>query len=184
LQSSKRAGAIVLLSGLMVLYVCLVQSSVSAAAVTVAQGAVADSDQQVLKELMAAFDRAEFAAQRADLDALMQFYEEGYNYHGLKRHDVRRVWAEVFSHYAHVMSKHVFTGLKVVRSGTAMKAYVTCTGMLFGNEKESGKHITIDSWAGEVHYLVKDKEAWKFLGNVGGALPEVPASSAPHHPLF
>jgi hypothetical protein len=61
---------------------------------------------------------------------------------------------------------------------------VTCTGGLYGKEKESGKPVTIDSWVGEVHYLVQDKDSWKFLGNLGGALPEVPATSAPHHPLF
>lgn len=156
----------------------------SAAAVEIAPGAVAEADQEVVKELVGAFDRAEAAVQRADLDALMLFYEKGYNYHGLKLSDVRRVWAEVFSHYGQVRSKHVFTELKVVQTGSVRKAYATCTGGLYGTEKESGKPITIDSWVGEVHFLVKDKEAWKFLGNVGGAFPAVPPTSAPHHPLF
>lgn len=156
----------------------------SAAAVEIAPGTVAEADQTVMKELVAAFDRAEVAVQHADLDALMGFYAKGYNYHGLKRPDVRRVWDEVFSHYTQVMSKHVFTELKLVQAGGVRKAYVTCTGGLYGMEKETGKPITIDSWVSEVHYLVKEKEGWQFLGNVGGASPPVPPSSAPHHPLF
>jgi len=114
----------------------------------------------------------------------MLFYEANYNYHGLKRSDVRRVWTEVFSHYREIASKHVFTELKVVHAGSMTKAFVTCTGGLYGIDKESGKPVTIDSWAGEVHFLVKDENAWKFMGNVGEVLPEVPATSAPHHPLF
>jgi hypothetical protein len=78
-----------------------------------------------------------------------------------------------------VESKHLFTELKVVRTGSTTKAFVTCTGGLYGIDTESEKPVTIDSWVGEVHFLVKDKSAWKFLGNVGRALPEVPATSAP-----
>lgn len=156
----------------------------SAAAVEVAPGAVAETDRSVMNELVAAFDRAEVAVQHADLDALMLFYAKGYNYHGLKRPDVRRVWREVFTHYAQVMSKHVFTELRVVKSGAGWKAFVSCTGGLYGTEKETGKSITIDNWVREVHSLVKEKDGWKFLGNVGGASPAAPPASAPHHPLF
>lgn len=156
----------------------------SAAAVEIAPGVIGETTQRIAKELVAAFDRAEIAVRQADLDALMMFYEKDYNYHGLKRSDVRRVWTEVFSHYRQIESKHLFTELKVVRTGSTTKAFVTCTGGLYGTDKESGKPVTIDTWVGEVHFLVKDKSAWKFRGNVGKPPPEVPATSAPHHPLF
>jgi hypothetical protein len=155
----------------------------SSAAVEIAPGAAAKSDQQVLKELVAAFDRAEIAVGQADLEALMVFYEKDYNYHGLKRPDVRRVWAEVFSHYRGIMSRHVFSELKIVQEGSRKKAFVTCTGGLYGTDKDSGKSITIDSWVGEVHSLVKENDAWRFRGNVPGSA-SVPPTSAPHHPLF
>ena len=45
---------------------------------------------------------------------------------------------------------------------------MTCTGGLYGTEKH-GKPVTIDSWVREVHYLVKEEGAWRFLGNAGGA---------------
>jgi hypothetical protein len=176
-------GMLVLLAGTMLVSRCH-HPTPSAAAVDIAPGVVSETDRTIAKELAAAFDGAELAVQQANLDALMQFYERDYNYHGLKRSDVRRVWTEVFGHYRQIESKHLFTELKVVRTGSTTKAFVTCTGGLYGIDTESGKPVTIDSWVGEVHFLVKDQSAWKFLGNVGRALPEVPATSAPHHPLF
>jgi hypothetical protein len=156
----------------------------AAAAVEFAPGVGADADQPVIKELVAAFNEAEAAVKKADLDVLMKFYATTYNYHGLKRSDVRRVWEEVFLHYRDISSSHVFTELKLVQADGVRKAYVTCTGGLYGTEKQTGKPITIDSWAREVHYLVKEKGAWRFLGNAGGVSPSASPASAPHHPLF
>ena len=155
-----------------------------AAVVEFAPGVGADADQPVMRELIAAFNEVETAVKKGDLDALMTFYAAGYNYHGLKRSDVRRVWEEVFLHYRDISSSHVFTELKLVQAGGVKKAYVTCTGGLHGTEQQTGKPITIDSWAREVHYLVKEAGAWRFLGNAGGAVDHVPTGSAPHHPLF
>ena len=101
----------------------------------------------------------------------MKFYATDYNYHGLKRSDVRRVWEEVFLHYRDISSSHVFTELKLVQADGVKKAYVTCTGGLHGTEQQTGKPITIDSWSREVHYLVKEAGAWRFLGNAGGTSP-------------
>src|SRR5688500_2015641 len=176
-------GVAVLVVGMMLVSRCH-HPAPSSAAVEIAPGAAAKSDQQVLKELVAAFDRAEIAVGQADLEGLMVFYEKDYNYHGLKRPDVRRVWAEVFSHYRDIMSRHVFSELKIVQEGSRKKAFVTCTGGLYGTDKDSGKSITIDSWVGEVHSLVKENDRWKFQGNARGISPFVPPSSAPHHPLF
>jgi len=156
----------------------------AAAAVEFAPGVGADADLPIIKELLAAFDEAEAAVKKADLEALMKFYATAYNYHGLKRSDVRRVWAEVFLHYRDISSSHVFTELRLVQADGARKADVTCTGWLYGTEKQTGKLITIDSWVREVHHLVKEDGRWRFLGNTGGASPSAPPASAPHHPLF
>ena len=181
----KRTGVcvvVVMLVGIMIASRCH-HPTPSAGAVEIAPAADR-ADQQVLKELVAAFDQAEIAVQQANLEALMSFYGKDYNYHGLRRPDVRRVWSEVFSHYGHVRSRHVFSDLKVVQEGSQKKAFVTCTGGLYGTDKDSGASITIDSWVGEVHSLVKENDRWKFQGNVRGISPFVPPSSAPHHPLF
>lgn len=176
-------GATVVLAGFMLVGRCH-HPVPSAALVEIVPGTVAESDRTIMKELVAAFDRVEVAMQQADLDAVMRFYAEGYNYHGLKRPAVRRVWEEVFSHYGQITSKHVFTEFKLVKAGSGQQAYVTCTGGLYGTAKESGKPVTIDSWAREVHSLVKVKGEWKFLGNVSARAPAAPPASAPHHLLF
>ena len=167
----KRRGVlkiVLILAGTLILTQCRPPTPV-AAAVEFAPGVGADADQPVIKELVAAFNEAEAAVKKADLDALMKFYATTYNYHGLKRSDVRRVWEEVFLHYRDISSSHVFTELKLVQADGIRKAYVTCTGGLHGTEKQTGKPITIDSWVREVHYLVKEEGAWRFLGNAGGA---------------
>jgi hypothetical protein len=182
----KRRGVlkiILILAGTLILTQCRPPTPV-AAAVEFAPGVGADADQPVIKELVAAFNEAEAAVKKVDLDALMKFYATTYNYHGLKRSDVRRVWEEVFLHYGDISSSHVFTELKLVQADGVRKAYLTCTGGLYGTEKQTGKPLTIDSWVRGVHYLIKEEGAWRFLGNAGGASRSTPPASAPHHPLF
>jgi hypothetical protein len=174
---------ILILAGTLILTQCRPPTPV-AAAVEFTPGVGAAADQPVMRELIAAFTEAEAAVKKVDLDALMKFYATTYNYHGLKRSDVRRVWEEVFLHYRDISSSHVFTELKLVQADGVKKAYLTCSGGLYGTEKQTGKPITIDSWVREVHYLVKEEGVWRFLGNEGGAVGHVPAGSAPHHPLF
>ena len=159
---------VLILAGTLILAQCRPPTPV-AAAVEFAPGVGADADRLVIEELVAAFNETEAAVKKADLDAAMKFYATTYNYHGLKRSDVRRVWEEVFLHYGNLSSSHVFTELKLIQADGVRKACVTCTGGLYGTEKQTGKPITIDSWAREMHYLVKEAGAWRFLGNAGGS---------------
>ncbi len=137
-----------------------------------------------LREIQAAFGRAEIAVQKQDLDQLLQFYAKAYNYHGLKPADVCRIWDEVFTHYHNLSSTHLFSEVKVFRAGSQLRAEITCTGGLYGTEVQGGAHITLDSWLQEVHYLVHEDGAWRFLGNAGVAPSAEPVTSSPHHPLF
>lgn len=137
-----------------------------------------------VKEILAAFDRAEAAVQKEDLSPLLQFYAKGYNYHGLKPVDVRRIWGEVFTHYRELSSTHLFSEMKLFRSGSQLRAEITCTGGLYGMEEKGGTRITLDSWFREVHYLVHEDGTWRFLGNAGAAPSTAPFTSSPHHPLF
>jgi len=138
----------------------------------------------VVTGLLAAFERAESALKKEDIDALMQFYAPSYDYHGLKEDDVRRVWTEVFEHYKAVESLHLFSDIKVSKVNNGFRAEVTCTGGLYGIDEHSGDRVTLDSWFREVHYLVKEGDAWRFLGNAGNVPAVAPFASAPHHPLF
>ena len=137
-----------------------------------------------VQEILAAFARAEAALQKQDLDPLLQFYAQGYNYHGLKPADVRRIWGEVFTHYRNLSSTHLFSEVKVFRSGPQLHAEITCTGGLYGTEAQGGTHITLDSWFREAHYLVHENGAWRFLGNAGAVPSTAPSTSSPHHSLF
>ena len=139
---------------------------------------------QTMQDILTAFDRAEQALERQDLSALMQFYASGYNYHGLHVADVERIWGEVFEHYRALSSTHLFSEMKVVQTEEGTRVELTCTGGLYGTEAQSGARITLDSWFQEVHYLVRDKNGWRFLGNRGDAPRSAPFSSSPHHPLF
>ncbi len=147
-------------------------------------GAKAIRADQTMQEILTAFDRAEQALERQDLIALMQFYASGYNYHGLHVADVERIWGEVFEHYRALSSTHLFSEMKVVRTEEGIRVELTCTGGLYGTEAQSGTRVTLDSWFQEVHYLVRDKNGWRFLGNRGDAPRSAPFSSSPHHPLF
>ncbi|NGZ10295.1 MAG: hypothetical protein CV088_13055 [Nitrospira sp. LK70] len=138
----------------------------------------------VVTGLLAAFERAESALKNEDIDTLMQFYAPSYDYHGLKESDVRRVWGEVFEHYKSIESLHLFSDIKVSRVNDGFRAEVTCTGGLYGIDERSGDRVTLDSWFREVHYLVKEGDAWRFLGNAGEVPTAAPFASAPHHPLF
>lgn len=138
----------------------------------------------VVKGVVTAFERAESGLQQEELDRLMQFYAPAYDYHGLKLADVRRIWSEVFEHYKALESLHLFSDIKVLNVDGKLRVEVTCTGGLYGTDEQSGKRVTIDSWFREVHYLVKDGESWRFLGNAGDVPAAAPFASAPHHPLF
>jgi hypothetical protein len=141
-------------------------------------------DHPVVKGLLAAFGRAEAALGKEDVDALMQFYAPTYDYHGLKEADVRRVWGEVFEHYKALESLHLFSDIKVTQVNNEVRVEVTCTGGLYGTDERTGNRLTLDSWFREVHYLVKEGDRWRFLGNAGEVPAAAPFASAPHHPLF
>jgi hypothetical protein len=171
------------LAGVLIVTQCRPPTPI-AGTIEMSSGAVRAADPLVVKELISAFDRAEAAVHAGDVDVLMPFYANAYNYHGLKRPDVRRVWEEVFTHYRTVSSRHMFTDLTVEQAGAMRKISVTCTGGLYGIDRQTGKPITIDSWVSEVHRLIYEEGAWRFLGNASGTASSAPVGSAPHHPLF
>src|SRR5512139_1985666 len=76
----KRRGVlkiIMILAGILMLTPCRPPAPATAA-VEFAPGVGADADLPVIKELVAAFDEAEAAVKKADVDALMKFYATAY----------------------------------------------------------------------------------------------------------
>lgn len=141
------------------------------------------ADHAVVKGILAAFNRAEEAVRARDIDALMAIYSKGYNYHGLRKSDIRKIWGELFAHYRQISTTHLLTRIRTVESGSDLSAEITCTGALWATVGETGQRVTIDSWYGEVHHLVNEDGMWRIRGSVGEAPTVLPFGTAPH-PLF
>jgi len=145
--------------------------------------ATVEADQQSLMELIGTFDRAEEAIRARDLDALMALYATTYQYHGLRRGDIRKIWADLFARYDLIANMHTFSEIKVGKTGKDTTAEITCTGAVWANSRETNQRIPIDSWQHEVHRLVRGKDGWRIVGNLGGDKAIRQFGTAPH-PLF
>lgn len=171
-------------TGLILLGLVLGASHPAALALTqILPEAVIEADQQSLAELIGTFDRAEEAIRARDVDAVMDLYAPNYRYHGLKRGDIRKIWADLFKRHDLIANMHMFSAIKVVTTGKHATAEITCTGAVWANSKETKQRIPIDSWQREVHRLVKGKDGWRIVGNLGGDKAVRQFGAAPH-PLF
>lgn len=145
--------------------------------------AAIEADQQSITELIATFDRAQEAIRARDIDSLIGLYATNYRYHGLRRDDIRRIWADLFKRYDLIANIHTFSAIRVVKTAKGATAEITCTGAVWANSKETKERIPIDSWHQEVHRLVRGKDGWRIVGNLGGDQTIRQFGTAPH-PLF
>ena len=141
-----------------------------------------EADQQSIAELIGTFDRAEEAIRARDLDSMMAVYAINYQYHGLKRDDIRKIWAELFARYDLISNIHTFSAIKVIKSGKDVTAEITCTGAVWANSRDTHKRISIDSWYQEIHRLIKSKDGWRIVGNLGDQT--IRRFGTAPHPLF
>lgn len=139
--------------------------------------------QKVIDEIHSTFEEAEKAIGAGDLDGLMKFYSNDYEYHGLKKEDIRKMWKDLFAKYRRIETKHFLSKFVTKGDGKAKTAEITCTGNLWATSRESGKRESIDSWFEEVHYLVFEDGMWRVRGNAGKATHSFQFGTAPH-PLF
>ena len=146
-------------------------------------GSVIEVDQTTLKTVVGVFEKAEDAIKAHDLEQVMTIYSPQYNYHGLKKDDVRKIWKELFDEYQEIASTHLFTKVTKVGSGRDAVLEVTCTGHLWARSKMSGLYVPIDSWHEEVHYLAPEGGEWRIRGNLGDSPRVLPFGTSPH-PLF
>lgn len=153
------------------------------AKIVVPSGSIIEVDKATVEAVVAIFEDAEEAIKAHDLDKVMAMYSLQYNYHGLKKDDLRKIWKDLFDEYQEIASTHLFTKIAKVGSGRDAVLEVTCTGHLWARSKTSGLYIPIDSWHEEVHYLVLEDERWRIRGNVGESPRVLPFGTAPH-PLF
>jgi hypothetical protein len=161
----------------------LVGTGTVQAKIVVPPGSVIEVDEATVSAVVSLFERAEQAIKAHDLEMVMAVYSSQYNYHGLKKDDIRKVWKELFDEYGEIASTHLLTKFTKVGSGSNAVLEVTCTGHLWAVSKTSGLYVPIDSWHEEVHYLVLEGDGWRIRGNVGESPRVLPFGTAPH-PLF
>lgn len=171
------------ITALTIVIASLVGMGTARATIVVPAGSVVEVDEATVKAVVSMFERAEQAVTAHDLETVMTMYSPQYNYHGLKKDDIRKVWKDLFDEYQEIASTHLFTKIMNVGSGTNAVLEVTCTGHLWAVSKTSGLYIPIDSWHEEVHYLVLEDGGWRIRGNVGESPRVLPFGTAPH-PLF
>ncbi len=161
----------------------ILAASPAAAAVEIIPGAAGDLDPQTVADIMTLFRRADQAVQARDVAGVMTLYSEQYNYHGLSKADVAKVWGDLFDEYKDLSDIHRFSKFTQVGSGSKAMIEVTCTGSLWGLSKTSGLRVPIDSWFQEIHYLSSEEGGWRLRGNVGETPRLMPFGTSPH-PLF
>lgn len=80
-------------------------------------GSVIEVDVATLKAVVETFEQAEEAIKTHDLAKVMALYSPQYNYHGLKKDDLRKIWKELFDEYSEIASTHLFTKMTKVERG-------------------------------------------------------------------
>jgi hypothetical protein len=139
-------------------------------------------DHKQVQQIVATFERAEGALEGRNLESLMALYSKDYAYHGLKKEDLRKIWADLFAQSHRIASEHRFSKI-VVTDGKNPKAEVTCTGSFWTTADETGKRVNIDSWYEEIHHMVYEEGAWRISGHAGEASKDPLFGTTPH-PLF
>ena len=140
------------------------------------------ADDKTVADILAAFNRAEAALQADNLEELMSLYSDQYQYHGLTKQDLKKIWGELLAQNRDFKSNHVLSRI-VTLSGAPPSAELTCTGSLWAVSKETGEQVNIDSWYGEVHHMVKEEGMWRVRGHRGEA-PKTQVFGAAPHPFF
>jgi hypothetical protein len=145
-------------------------------------GADLQADAETVHQIEEAFNRAENAIGKRDLDGLMMVYSEHYRYQDLTKADMRTIWKGFFKQYDRVSTLHSFSRI-IVKPGKDPTAQITCTGALWATSDQNDQRINLSSWAGDVHYLMYEHGAWRIVGQ-GRNAPNRPEFGQAPPPLF
>ncbi len=145
----------------------------------IAMGADIGADKTTVREIQSMFHRADNAMLEGDVDALMAVYSDSYSNLGLTKDDMKEMWGDMFRRYRRFVSSHSFSRIDVT-PGKHPRAEVTCSGSLWATSKETGKRVSIDSWLGEVHVLVRENGEWRIRGPDTGVLMDTGFGAAIH----
>jgi len=151
----------VLLIGLLISYQGF--DSTALAKLRIGTGADIQADDKTVRDIEAAFIRAEAAINKGDIDSLMALYSQDYHFGVLTKHDMRSIWEGFFRKYHRVETAHSFSRI-VVQQGHPLTAVITCTGSIWGTSNKADDRVNLSSWLGNVHFLVYEKGAWRIRG--------------------
>jgi hypothetical protein len=160
----------------------LAEGPPASAALRIDAGAELHADAETIHQIEEAFNRAEDAIGKRDLDTLMTVYSEHYHYQDLTKADMRKIWKGFFEQFARVATLHSFSRI-VVKLGKHPTAQVTCTGALWATSDQNDQRVNLSSWAGDVHHLIYEQGAWRIVG-LGRNAPNHPEFGQAPPPLF
>jgi hypothetical protein len=123
------------------------------------------TDQETLSQIVTTFNLANDALRRQDLDSVMNLYSKNYKYHGIDKTELRNIWEDLFTLYRDFSSTHLFSSITADTTRQQPTAEITCTGSLWAFSRLTGRRVNIDSWWGEVHYLVLEDGLWRIQGH-------------------
>jgi hypothetical protein len=151
----------------------------------VANSADIQADRKTVNDIVSAFKQAEAALQRRDIGGIMELYSDSYKSQSFDKLTLRTVWAELFQEHRDFSTTHVFTQVKVEAQSTPQTAQIVCTGSLWAISNKTNARVNLDSWFGEVHYMVLENGKWRIRGHAW----EVPGEKQPNldrppHPFF
>ena len=175
---------ILLIIGLLVWTALLTQGSGSPALakLRLARSADIQVNAKTIREIQNVFNQAEDAIRTGNLEALMEFYSKDYRSGGLTKDDRRQSWKDFFAGYHRISTSHSFSRI-VVKTGRNLTAEVTCTGSIWATSNETTRRINLDSWLGDLHYLINEEGQWRIHGRAKIAAKNVQDGGSPP-PLF
>ncbi len=165
------------------LFLAMLISLQATAEVRLLQESAAGLDQGMSDAILSVFRRADEAIKTRDVEGVMVLYSDQYNYHGLTKYDMRKLWYDLVEEFQDLSNVLHLSRLAQSGSGSQTIVEVTCTGSLSGLSQTGGLRVPIDSWYEEVHYLTLENGQWRIRGNVGDQPRLMPFGTAPH-PLF
>lgn len=149
----------------------------------VASSADVQADRAIVNDILAAFKQAEAALKHRDLEGVMALYSDNYQHQAFNKPALRAVWEKLFQENHDFSTTHVFTQVKADAQTIPQTAQIVCTGSLWAVSNATNERVNLDSWFGEVHYMVSENGTWRIRGHAW-EVPGEKQSVRPPHPFF
>ena len=92
----------------------------------------------------------------------MALYAESYQDRSFTKANLREEWHHALAEYHGFSATHLVTRVEVQSDSIQP---VTCSGIISAVSNATGARVTLDSWIGEVHYLIHEQGNWRIQGD-------------------